>query len=337
MARQQVTVSTHIIKVVLRAGENAGIDPLVALQAIHLRPEILDDSSARVSIDLEIALWDFLVSRTGDPFFGLNAGEGLTPGEFDVMDYAIRSSKNMQQALENAARYNRLLHDEAILELVVGETTATMQHYFRSDPRGANWQAADFTLASILSIGRAITGQEWQVYKVCFQHAEPEDITVYKQFFSCPLEFLCDKNAIEFSKQLLQAPIPNSDPALNLVLRRHADDMLKNLPKAEDIVQRVREQLAKSLRGGNPGIEAIAETLNITTRTLQRQLKENGTSHKALLDDMRKELASHYLQNKNLGVSEVAYLLGFSEPSVFHRAFKRWFDITPGEFRIEQL
>jgi len=109
--------------------------------------------------------------------------------------------------------------------------------------------------------------------------------------------------------------------------------MVKSLPKAEDIVQRVREQLTISLRGGNTGINIIAETLNMTTRTLQRQLKENDTSHKALLDDMRKELAFHYLKNKNLGASEVAYLLGYSEPSVFHRAFKRWFNSTPNELR----
>jgi len=335
MSIQQITESIHIIKVILTAAKNAGIDSHIALQAIHLKPEVLDDPDARIPMAMEIALWDFLVSRTGDKFFGLHAGAGLTPGEFDVMDYAIRTSKNLRLALENASRYNRLLHDEAILELLTDEKYAYFNHYFRTDPRGANWHAADFTLASVVGIGRAITGKQWNARKICFQHAEPKDISEYEQFFCCPIEFNCENNSVVFDKALLDAPIPESDPALNLVLCRHADDMLKKLPRREDIVERVREQLTKALRGGNPSIEAIAESLNMTPRTLQRHLKEVNTSHKTLLNEMRKELAQHYLENPNIGISEVAYLLGYSEPSVFHRAFKRWFDVTPGELKAQ--
>jgi len=331
----QVTESISIIKMMLKAGSIAGVDPEIAAHAIHLQPELLDDPNARVPMEMEIALWDYLVSRTGDTFFGLHAGAGLIPGEFDVMDYAIRTSRNLRGALENASRYNRLLHDEAIIELVVDEESALVKHYFRTAPHGANWQAADFTLASIVAIGRAITGKEWKVNKICFQHAEPDDVSEYEHYFSAKPQFLCDCNSIAFNKVFLDSPIPQSDPALNLVLTRHADELLNKLPKSSNIVERVREKLAKSLRGGNPGIDAISQSLNMTSRTLQRKLKESDTSHKELLDEMRKNLAKHYLQDKNIGISEVAYLLGYSEPSVFHRAFKRWFDITPAELRAQ--
>jgi len=106
-----------------------------------------------------------------------------------------------------------------------------------------------------------------------------------------------------------------------------------NLHNWRNVISQVREKLAKQLRGGNPSVETVAMALNMTSRTLQRKLKDANTSHKILLEDMRKKLAKHYLENKNLGVSEVAYLLGYSEPSVFHRAFKRWFDRTPAELR----
>ncbi len=333
MASNPVTVSIHIIKMMLTAGQKIGVDPAAGLDAIHLEQDLLNDPDARVPLEMEVALWDFLANRSKDDFFGLHAGVEIIPGEFDVMDYAIRTSKTLQHAIENSSRYNRLLHDEAIIELEIGDKQAKIIHYFRTDPRGASWQAADFTLASIVAIGRSITGKQWKVNKICFQHAKPESISEYQQYFSCPLEFLCDKNSIEFDKKLLKTTIPDSNPALNLILRRHADEMLTNLPKAGNILVRVREQLANSLRGGDPNIESIATSLNMTPRTLQRQLKEMNTSYKALLDEMRKALALHYLQNKNIGVSETAYLLGYSEPSVFHRAFKRWFDMTPGEFR----
>lgn len=335
MTSTQSTVSIHIIKMMLVAGHKAGIEPAISLNAIHLDNNLLHNPDARVPLKMENALWEFLANRSQDIFFGLHAGMEMTPGAGDVMDYAIRTSDNLQQAIENLCRYNRLLHDEAIIDLVVVDNRAMLCHYFRSDPRGASWQAADFTLSSFVAIGRAITGGLWKIKKIKFQHAEPESISKYQEYFSCPLEFLCDKNSIEFDKQLLKTTIPDSDPALNHILCRQADELLKGLPNSGNIIENVKEQLVKFLRHGNPGIENIADSLNMTPRTLQRKLKKLNTTHESLLDAMRKDLARHYIQDNNLGVSEATYLLGYSEPSAFHRAFKRWFYMSPGEFRLQ--
>ena len=118
-----------------------------------------------------------------------------------------------------------------------------------------------------------------------------------------------------------------------MVLTRHADHLLSKLPKADKIVENAREKLVVCMRNGNPSIEALTEKLHITPRTLQRRFKEEGTSFKTLLNEMRKGLAARYLEEEKLGVSEIAYLLGYSEPSAFHRAFKRWFNVTPAEYR----
>ncbi|MGA9526123.1 MAG: helix-turn-helix transcriptional regulator, partial [Myxococcaceae bacterium] len=111
---------------------------------------------------------------------------------------------------------------------------------------------------------------------------------------------------------------------------------LARLPKADDFVLQVRQRVTSALSGGEPTLEAIASQLAITPRTLQRRLKEHGTTYQLLLEELRRELALRYLRDHGLEISEVAFLLGFSEPSAFHRAFRRWTGTTPLSFRRQQ-
>lgn len=333
MAKNTITESVYIIRTMLKAGAIAGVNPDIAREAIHLDQSTLDDPDARVPMVIEAALWEILAEQSGDDCFGLHAAFALEPGEFDVMDYAIRTSGTLRQALENARRYNRLLHDAAEFELIEEGSTASFYHYFRDNPKGANWHAADFTLASVYAIGMGITGKNWVPNCVSFQHAEPADLASYEQVFPCQLEFNCARNGLKFDVSILDYPVIGGDPALNKVLTRHADELLSKLPNSDDLVERVRRHLANSLQQGDPSIETIAEKLHLTPRTLQRRLSESSTSYKELVDSLRKELASRYLQESHLGVSEIAYLLGYSEPSAFHRAFKRWFGKSPTRYR----
>ncbi len=124
-----------------------------------------------------------------------------------------------------------------------------------------------------------------------------------------------------------------SDPGLCVILDRYAEELLAKLPQTNSIVDRVRQELSVGLRGGQVRLEAIAHTLEVEPRTLQRKLREAGISYQELLDEMRRELSIHYLKEEHISVYEVAFLLGFAETSAFHRAFKRWTGKTPSEFR----
>ncbi len=333
MANHSATVSVYIIRIMLRAGMLAGVNADIARQAIHLEQTFLDNPDARIPIGSEELLWQFLADRSGDDYFGLHAALNLEPGEFDVMDFAIRTSTTLRQAFENAQRYNRLLHDVAEFELADDGKTGCLSHYFRDDPKGACIQAADFTLASAYAIGKVITEQPWVPVRVCFQHDQPADLSAYKTVFPCELAFNCTRNRLEFDSIILDYPVVDCDPALNAVLTRHADQLLIKLPECQHLIEQVRTQVAACLRHGEPSIEHVANGLHMTPRTLQRRLKESNTSYKQLLDTMRKALAERYLRESNFGVSEVAYLLGYSEPSAFHRAFRRWYGESPARFR----
>jgi AraC-like DNA-binding protein len=178
-----------------------------------------------------------------------------------------------------------------------------------------------------------MTGVDWIPLKVGFQYPQPEDVSAYHRLFRAPLEFEQPINFVIFDAALLDQPFPKANPGLFAVLDRYIIELLKKLPRQENIVDSVRQEISDGLRGGDAGLEAIALRLSIAPRTLQRKLKEAGTSHQELLDEMRRELSIHYLQERQMAVCEVAFLLGFSETSAFHRAFKRWTGTTPGEFR----
>jgi AraC-like DNA-binding protein len=147
------------------------------------------------------------------------------------------------------------------------------------------------------------------------------------------VRFSAPSNRFTFASDLLTLPIAKADATLCAVLDRHAEELLAKYPPRDSLVEKVQSIIANEFRGGDPSLERVADQLGLTPRTLQRKLHELGTSHNELLDQMRRQLAMRYLREPEMAICEVAYLLGFSESSSFHRAFKRWTGVTPREFR----
>jgi AraC-like DNA-binding protein len=136
----------------------------------------------------------------------------------------------------------------------------------------------------------------------------------------------------------LQSPAIRStkrfaDPGLCAVLDRHAEELLAKYPREDSLIERLRAIIKQQLSGGDASLERVAQQLGMSGRTLQRKLRDHGSSHQELLDEMRRDLAMRHLREPEMAICEVAYLLGFSESSALHRAFKRWTGMTPSEFR----
>jgi AraC-like DNA-binding protein len=140
-------------------------------------------------------------------------------------------------------------------------------------------------------------------------------------------------NGFTFEKDFLSAPMKTADAKLHHVLRAHAELVLSELPRTESLTQRVRDQVAQQLTRGGPSAEEVARELHMSRRTLSRKLLAEGTNFTDLLDDMRRRSALRYVADRELGLSEIAFLLGFSQTGAFHRAFKRWTGQTPLEYR----
>jgi AraC-like DNA-binding protein len=144
-------------------------------------------------------------------------------------------------------------------------------------------------------------------------------------------------NGFSAPARYLSMPVQGADPNLHALIRKHAEAMLAELPRAHSLTERVRALLAEQLANGAPSLGQIARHVSMSERTLARHLEDEGTTYKALLEDLRRRLARRYVRRSELPFAEIAALLGFSQAAAFHRAFRRWTGRTPLEYRRSLL
>lgn len=326
-------VSARIGALIVHASASAGVDPVRLAAEVGFDPAVVRDPDARIPLELEERLWDEAARRSGVDAFGLQAAQDLRPGAFDVLDYVVRTAPTIRAALERLARYNRLVHDVARFSLVDRGDVLRLEHRFSRPSLRPCRQASEFTIASIVTLGTALTGMPVRPLAVEFIHEAPESTAPHRMLFGLEPRFSAAVNAIELDRKTLERGIPGADPALSAVIERHAEGLLAQRPELETASQRVRQVLAGMLRDGEATLAAAAKRLGMSARSLQRRLAEEGLGFDAVLDDLRRELSLRYLADPKIAIAEVAYLTGFSEPSAFHRAFKRWTGTTPGDAR----
>jgi AraC-like DNA-binding protein len=330
----EITMTARIGAMVVHAAAARGVDP-ARLQALTgFDPASAADPDARISLELESRLWETAARLAGDDAFGLHAAALLEPGAFDVLDYACRTAPTLRIAFDRLIRYNRIEHDAAVFCASDGPTSTRLEHRFRIPGFEQSRHSAEFTLAAVIVIGGQIAGVELRPGAVEFRHAAPRSTAEHVRTFGVEPRFSCEANVLELDRSVLDRPAPRADPALSRIIERQAEALLAARPAPTDTTaDRVRRLLVAALGEGEASLLAVAEKLRMSERSLQRRLADEGTTFDALLEDLRKQLALRYLADPKVAIGEVAYLLGYSEPSPFHRAFKRWTGTTPKEFR----
>lgn len=324
-------VSARIAAIILKGAAALGADPSALAQCTDFDPRCLDDADARIPLAQENALWSAAATATGDPFFGLHLAEMIRPGQFDVLDYVVRTAPTLASALQRLARYNRLMHDLAEFALTESAAGILVEHYFAHPQLLANRHAAEFTLASLLIVAEQMAGIRPPVLHVAFKHAAPAETRELHRVFGIHPHFGATRNSVLFAPAALQAPVPDADAALSRILTRHADQILASLerPRAASLSHRVSQLILEHMAEGRLNLASIAARLHLGERSLQRALQAEGSSFNRLLDEVRRKSAQDLIADQHLALGEVAYLLGFSEPSAFHRAYKRWTGQTP--------
>lgn len=328
-----IEVSARIGALVVQAAAAAGVPAALLQRDTGFDLARAADPDARIPLAQEEALWNEAAARTGDDAFGIHAAEALKPGALDVLDYAVRTAPTLRASLERLARYNRLLHDVAVFTLIDRGEVLRIEHAFHAAAVPCR-HAAEFTLASLVVVGSQMNGAPIRPLLVEFRHQEPASVREHQRLFGLKPRFSAAVNAIEFAAADVDRPTLSADPALFNVIQRHAEALLAARPEpTETTSRRVRRMLGESLGQGEITLAEMAARLHMSPRSLQRRLADEGISFDGVLDELRRELALRYLADPKIAIGEVAYLLGYSEPSAFHRAFKRWTGITPSEAR----
>ncbi len=323
--RAHQTVSAATLAPLLRQAEHRGIDRATLLAAVGIADPA---DSARVPYDRVTALWNEAARRSADAAFGVHAAVRAGEGVFDVVEYAALSSPTLAEALHQLCRYQRIVTEVATFTL--HGSVLRLGYNLSPEAPPPSRHASEYLLACVLHKARQAT-QRPLARVVRFRHAAPADATEQQRFFACRLAFAQPFDQIEFDTGALQSELVRADPALRAILDRHARTLLSQIPDDDRLTTRLHRWLVANLTQESVG--RAAAHLGLSERSLQRRLHDEGETFASVLDRARRGEAMRLLGDQRLAIAEIAFLLGFSEASAFHRAFKRWTGTTPSAHR----
>ncbi|WP_299726011.1 AraC family transcriptional regulator [uncultured Endozoicomonas sp.] len=330
------TVSANAIRQYLRTAQDYDIQAESALLAASIPVGILDNSVTRVQGRAFQTLIHWLVKETGDPLFGLKSARYVQPGSYNLLGYMAMNAHSVGEILKLAPEYEAIVGDMGITDIQQKDGLMIMRWICQYDDPVVRPHMIDNVMGSWLIFSQWLTDlPDKKPESVLFEYPQPDDrlIQTYREIFGDNLTFNAGKNALLFSEDVLDIPLRQPDPILLNTLEQQASTFVAELQQDKPIVVQTRELLRSLMEDGIPRREKVAEKLNITERTLQRRLQEAGAGYQQLLDDLRQETAIEWLASTELPSGEIAEKLGFSEVRSFHRKFKSWTDLTPGEYR----
>ncbi|MES2820795.1 MAG: AraC family transcriptional regulator [Pseudomonadota bacterium] len=329
--RERTTSSSWALGIV-QALEIGGVDCRLLFAELGLDYKALNDPDARFAQDAMTRLWARAVELSGNPAIGLNMARVVRPASFHVVGYALMSSLSLKEGFTRLVRYQRIIGEGADLSFRPTPQGYALTLAIHGDHLTPARQSPEASLAYALAFCRWLTGQHLCPLRVSFQGEPPVDLEPYRQVFQAPFQFHAAQYELLFARADMEAPLPTANAALAQLHDRFAGDYLARFSDTR-VTHQARQVLCRLLPQGEPKRDAVAQALHLSQRTLQRRLQEEGSSFQQLLDDTRRELAVQYLAQPHLSLLEIAYLLGFADPSNFFRAFRRWFDETPGHYR----
>jgi AraC-like DNA-binding protein len=331
-----VYVSVSIFRAIAAELPRFGLRAEDLFASVGLDPAILLQSTGRISMPDAGKFVRKAVALTGMPDLGIRIGATAPTRALQIVGPMLESAPTMRSAIALYQRYGGLIIDGARFDLLESGTIATIRYVPPQISQDFARFVAEVAIAFAHRIALALVGPGESAEVVRFQHARPESVAAYETLFECDLEFETAHNEVVFDARLLDRPQIHIDAPLCGALQRRADEMLAMLDAGTSLEDRVRALLAMEPDLTSLPVDAAAARLGMGSRTFQRRLGREGASWSSLLEEEQKRRACTALERSAEPIKELAYRIGFSEPSAFHRAFKRWTGMTPSEYRRQR-
>ncbi len=318
----------------LDAIASAGAEPARLLTRLNLNGRVFSQEERYLPCTDFARLLEEAAVETGDAAFGLHFGARRDPRDIGPLIYAALNAPTIATAFDVAVRYLHV-HNEAV-EVSISSTSPSLVSlcYLHANIRlNRPRQFNEYSMSVAINMLRMMAGSRWSPREVQFSHARPDDVSEHLAMFRAPLLFDCPTNAIVVEREFYESSVPAADPRLYQIMRQYIDDVLSKMPRLDDRLSAIRKAIAEAMRERSPSLQAVARTLATSPRTLQRELKPYHLSFKNLLDDTRRQFALEYLKDPSNTLTQVAFLLGYSEVSAFNRAFRKWTGNTPLQYR----
>lgn len=308
--------------------------PLI-FERCGVKAEILQDRHARTPHDAQNLFWQVLEDVSGDRHIGLHIAEKMPVYKGQVLQYLFLSSPTFGDGLVRSLNYQRLLSDATLATFEMLEGEASIKVSSASEKVKDLRHLSEAVAFGLVRFFRYVTDDKFTLNKVHFTHHVEGDVSEHERIYGCEVSFGQPDNRLFFSADILEIPSLHAEPELLHLHEKLASEHVAKLER-QDVVARVNRVIGEILETGQVNLEQVAAKLDIKPRTLRTRLAEANTNFNQLLADYRCNLAKRLLANTDETIDEIVYLTGFSEPSTFYRAFKRWTEVTPIEYRNQK-
>ncbi len=309
-----------------------GISVSIIEDKIGMRKEALENPDFRLPVPQWNKFLELGVTLSGNPAFALQLGEQISHEKMSLVGHVVFNSRTVGEGLQQYIRFIKLASEGDLAELRE-ENDEVIMVYETENPEYYSPLAMERNSSLAIIRLRRYTGVKIPLKQVHFQHSAPNYLDEYQRIFQCSVLFDQAENNLVFDHSILSLKIRLRSSHLYTALLNYAESLLNRLSLHRSFKKRVQQFIVKYLPEGEVDIEKISHLMKMSRQTLYRRLKEEGTNFHELLDETRKMLAVKYLTQHQSSINEIAFLLGFSETSAFSRAFKRWYQKSPANFR----
>ena len=312
--------------------EARGRPSKLILREIGLDPKKVEKPESRIPFAKHVALLEAAATHLDDPCFGLHFGSGVDPLDAGLLGYVAASSATLGATFRNLIAFHRVFTDGLRTRLEIEDQLAVMTIDVLDPDTRKRQQVQEFAAALLVNVSRFVTSRRLTPEWVEFSHNRLGDHGAFEKYFGAPVHFGRRRTAVVLNRQLLDFPCKTADARLLGVLKGYCQEILAQRSQEKDFKSDVEHLIATLLPSAAATCQRVAGELGMSERTMARRLAELGTSFGQILDRIRRELACRYLEGPDARTSQVAYLLGYSEPSAFKHAFRRWTGTSPSDF-----
>ncbi len=314
-----------------------GLDRAALLDICGLPVEELYKEDCRVTAEVYNRVVETCIKWSGNEYFGLHLGEFLNLSAAGLISQITQTSRTVKEALEFCCEFASLGCRALPMELEERENdyrlSFTPDELWWQDSPVAVRQTVDGMVAFALREFHTLTRQLYFPVDIHYFGPAPSGAEEYQRVFNCPVRFEQEGFAVFFEKAQIELPILTSNYDLLRVLVAHAEEKVRQIQQDEGYYGIVRKSILHLVKPEFPSVQQVAANLNISTRTLQRRLQQEGHTYQQILDNLRREFAMKYLKNPDLSIKEIAYLLSYADATTFIRSFRRWTNQSPQQYR----
>ncbi|MCP5161673.1 MAG: AraC family transcriptional regulator [Hahellaceae bacterium] len=328
----KLTVSSHFVTAALGGALRRGYDITAMLTQAGIDPLLLKQTGSRVTGAQYTRLMQILWTTMQDEYMGFGASRSK-PGTFATFCYLTINCHTLESVYKRGYVFYNLFENPMSMRLEKQGKQASLIIGHGDDL----YDPDHFLQESILVIWHRLscwlTGQQIILDEVCLDYPEPPHVEEYKRLFYGSVKFNQPRTSLTFNQRFLGLPIIRDEPALKEFLKSSPADLLARPDDRTSHTAQIRAFIGKDLRQELPSFESVAQHLYMSPQTLRRRLREENTSYQEIKDNLRRDQAIYHLSRCEHSINDIAFMVGFTEPSTFHRAFKKWTGLTPGAYR----